>query len=227
MKTRVKASFAVATAVATAFALSSCTTVTPPGATAAPSSAASVASADELVSGFAGLDFSQVTTRIESESNKLLAEAADAVITGTITGWSTGTTMAYEGGGIAMTSIVAEVSGVRVLQGDAREGETVYVGMMGGDGTDAFAKELPVGVSVVAYLNRSDDHPKSSSEDVTLVNANGGRPPGSQLWVFSDMQGFAVEVDPSEVYWPLIGIRSAGPLAGTYPDGDLVGVSAD
>ena len=212
--------------VASACMLSACAAVAPPGATDTPSAVVSVPSGDEIIAKLGSLDFSQVTTRIESTSNTSLAAGADAVITGTITGWAPGTTMAYEHGDIAMTSLVAEISGVRVLQGEIGEDETVYVGMMGGDGTDEFADRFPVGVSVVAYVNRSDDHPASPSDGATLINANGGRPPGSQLWVFSDMQGFAIEVGPSDVYWPLVGVRLSGDLIGTHPDGDLVGTSA-
>lgn len=171
----------------------------------------------------ASLNVSETANIVRYPTNEGLANEAELVVTGTIGDWSPGTVVEYDAGGIAMSAVVVRIDNVRAAKGEWVADEPIYLGLTAGDGTEEFAKSLPTSLPVVAYLNRSADIVDTDTDGVVFRNINGGRPEGSQLWVLSHMQGFAVEAGPGQLLWPLTGAAASGTIQDVLPQGKLVG----
>ncbi|MDQ0820375.1 hypothetical protein QFZ79_002667 [Arthrobacter sp. V4I6] len=149
-----------------------------------------------------------------------IAAASQVIVQGTVEGVREGRT------GTGIDSIVMIVNIQGVVQGELPRGNdgNVYLELPGSGSSDPlyYAKALPEGAAVVAYMVPAWDGTPSEGTDATIENPNAGRPDGQALFLPAGPQGLVLQVGDQDVVWPLIGEWAPGKIADTLPGGSLI-----
>lgn len=153
-------------------------------------------------------------------STEDLAAVSQVAIQGTVEGLREGRT------GIGTRSVVLILHADTIAKGELPPGNdgNVYLELPGSGSPDPsyYAKALPKGALVVAYLVPASDGRPREGTDVRINHPEAGRPDGQALYLPAAPQGLALQVGEQDVVWPLIGARAPGKIADTLPGGNLI-----
>ena len=166
---------------------------------------------------------------IVANSNKELAGFSELVVQGEVLSFEVGRTWDLLGGDAqpAWKSVVMTLRVNKELKKESGKTipSTIYVEFP--DTvlvTEAdFAKAIPVGSQVVAYIETAAPE---GGDGITVVSNKGNSKlqSGKNLFRVLDPQALAISLssNPGNVVFPEMGIEFAGPLSATYPDGSFI-----
>jgi len=154
------------------------------------------------------------------DSPQDLAAVSQVVVEGTVVGVREGRTIT------GVDSVVLVLLPGDVVKGELALGNdgNVYLELYAAGSSDPlhYAKAVPSGAKVVAYMVPAGDGAPEGGTDVVVDDPKAGRPEGQALFLPYGPQGLVMQVEGHDVVWPLLGAHAPGNIADTLPGGSLI-----
>ncbi|POH65836.1 hypothetical protein C3B61_09765 [Cryobacterium zongtaii] len=154
------------------------------------------------------------------DSPQDLAAASQVVVEATVVGLREGRTI------LGVDSTVLVLLPDDVVKGELAAGNdgNVYLELYWAGSSDPsyYAKALPSGAKVVAYMVPAADGAPEEGIDTVVDDPKAGRPDGQALFLPYGPQGLVMQVEGHDVVWPLLGALAPGNIADTLPGGSLI-----
>lgn len=159
------------------------------------------------------------------KGNREMERLVDVIVLGTVGAVRDGALYGtFEDDFSDINSVVFELKVERVIKGEVRPGEAVYFPLMVPDGLFAadWQKAIPEGTPMVAYLENLPAPTPGEQSGIDVKGYGAGMPENAQVFnVFP--QGFALQVAPGTLYWPISEVSHEGTLEDALPDGPAHG----
>ncbi|WP_133163926.1 hypothetical protein [Cryobacterium zongtaii] len=154
------------------------------------------------------------------DSPQELAAVSQVVVEATVVGVQKGRSIT------GLDSTVLVLLPDDVVKGELAAGNDghVYLELYWAGSSDPsyYAKALPFGAKVVAYMVPAADGAPEEGIDTVVGDPKAGRPEGQALFLPNGPQGLVMQVEGHDVVWPLLGAHAPGNIADTLPGGSLI-----